>query len=108
MWTCPMCNEQIENGIDSCWKCAGTAPPSVPPAKRQKPLEVFEFICLMIVALPGILLLTGGRVQNQAQAAFRISLFVVGLLGYIIIKTYQRKMMRGPSAVEQTKTSFLA
>lgn len=23
MWTCPKCNEQLEDQFDSCWKCAG-------------------------------------------------------------------------------------
>src|ERR1043166_907851 len=24
MWTCPKCNERIEDDFDSCWICAGT------------------------------------------------------------------------------------
>ena len=62
--------------------------------KKKKPLQQFELICIMVAAMPGILMFTGGRVQNQAQAVFRISVFVVGLLGFIAVKIYQHKKMR--------------
>jgi hypothetical protein len=57
--------------------------------KPKKPLQQLEIICLVIAASPGLLLLTGGRVQNHAQAIFRLSVFVVGLMGFIAIKIYQ-------------------
>ena len=49
----------------------------------------------MVAAAPGILMVTGGRVQNRAQAIFRIAIFVVGLLGFIAVKIYQRQKTRG-------------
>lgn len=65
------------------------------PAPKKKPLQQLELICIMVAAAPGILMFTGGRVQNQAQATFRISIFIVGLLGFIAVKIYQRQKMRG-------------
>ena len=64
------------------------------PPKKKKPLQQLELICIMVAAMPGILMFTGGRVQNQAQAVFRISVFVVGLLGFFAVKIYQHKKMR--------------
>ena len=91
MWICPKCKEQIEDGFDSCWKCAGAPSQSALQPKAKRPLEQLEFICILLVAMPGILMLTGGRVQNRAQAVFRIAVTVVGLLGYGAIRLYQRK-----------------
>jgi len=85
MQTCPKYGEKFEDQFESCWKCAATSSPVTPPLKKKKPLEQFEFICIMVAAMPGILLFTGGRVQNGAQAVFRISIFVIGLLSYIAI-----------------------
>jgi len=64
------------------------------PQPKKKPLQQLELICIMIAASPGILMFTGGRVQNREQAIFRISIFVVGLLGFIAVKIYQRQKMR--------------
>ena len=65
------------------------------PEPKKKPLQQLELICILVATMPGILMFTGGRVQNQAQAAFRISIFLVGLLGFIAVKIYQRQKMRG-------------
>ncbi len=62
--------------------------------KTKKPLQQLELICIMVAAMPGILMFTGGRVQNQAQALFRLSTFAVGLLGFIALKVYQHKKMQ--------------
>jgi hypothetical protein len=62
---------------------------------KKKPLQQLELIFIMVAAMPGILMFTGGRVQNQAQAVFRISVLVVGLLGFIAVKIYQQKKLRG-------------
>ena len=95
MWTCPTCGEAIEDQIPSWWKCAGaSSQPSPAPKKKKKPLEHLEFICIFVAAMPGILMFTGGRVQNRAQAVFRIAIFVLGLFGYIAVKIYQRQKMR--------------
>ena len=95
MWTCPKCGEKIEDEFTSCWKCAGNPPVIAPAAKKRKPLELLELVFLMIAAWPGILLVIGGPVHNRAQGAYRISLFVIGLAGYIAVKIYQRRKPRG-------------
>jgi hypothetical protein len=95
MQTCPKCGEKFQDQFESCWKCAGTSSPAAPTPKKKKPLEMLEFICIMVAAMPGILLFNGGRVQNRPQAVFRISIFVIGVLGFIVVKIYQRKRMRG-------------
>jgi hypothetical protein len=65
------------------------------PQPKKKPLQQLELICIMVAAMPGILMFTGGRVQNREQAVFRISIFVLGLLGFVAVKIYQRKKLRG-------------
>jgi len=65
------------------------------PQPKKKPLQQLELICILVAAMPGILMFTGGRVQNRAQAIFRILIFVIGLLGFIAVKIYQQKKMRG-------------
>ena len=62
--------------------------------RKKRPLEQLEFLFAMIAAVPGILMVTGGRVQNQAQATFRIVVFVVGVIGFVAIKIYQRRKAR--------------
>jgi hypothetical protein len=96
MWTCPTCGEKIEDQFQSCWKCAGGSSQETPAAKKR-PLEQLELICIVVAAMPGILMLTGGPIQNRAQAVFRVSIFVVGLLGYIAVKIYRHKKPRGES-----------
>jgi hypothetical protein len=65
------------------------------PPPKKKPLQQLELICILVAAMPGILMFTGGRVQNRAQAIFRISIFVIGLIGFVAVKIYQRKKIRG-------------
>ena len=96
MWTCPKCKEQIGDEFKSCGKCAGAVSAPTPSGKAKKPLEQFELICILVAAMPGILLFTGGGVRNPTQATFRIALFVIGVAGYVAIKLYQRRRMRGP------------
>jgi hypothetical protein len=64
------------------------------PNPRKKPLQQLEIVCAMVAAMPGLLRFTGGPVQNSTQATFRISLFVIGLCGYIAVKIYQHKKAR--------------
>jgi hypothetical protein len=90
MWTCPKCKEQNADEFDSCWKCASTIQkPAAEPQKTKRPLEQLEWVCILIAAMPGLLMFTGGRVKNPEQAAFRISVFLVGAAGYIAVKIYQ-------------------
>jgi hypothetical protein len=65
------------------------------PQPKKKPLLTLEIICTMVAATPGILLITGGRVQNREQAVFRLSIFIIGLLGFVAVKIYQHGKMRG-------------
>ena len=95
MWTCPKCNEQNEDQRTSCSKCAAGAPPPIAqppvitPPKKERPLQLFESIALVVAAMPGILYLSGGRVQNSNQAIFRIAVFAIGVTAYVAIKIYQ-------------------
>jgi hypothetical protein len=61
------------------------------PQPKKKPLQQLEHLCILVAAMPGILMFTGGRVQNREQAVFRISIFVIGLLGFVAVKIYQHK-----------------
>ena len=98
MWTCPKCNEQIGDEFDSCWKCAGTAQSEPRLQKAKKPLEQFEYICILIAILPGIIFFSRGRAENPEQATFRIATivisFVLGFGGHAAIKIYQRMKAR--------------
>jgi nitrate reductase NapE component len=95
MWTCPKCKEQIEDQFDACWNCAGEVQRAASAPTRKKPLEFLEFLFVMIALMPGLLMFSAGRVQNHAQAVYRICVFVVGVLGFIAVKLYQRRKMRG-------------
>jgi hypothetical protein len=100
MWKCPNCGEQIEDGFDSCWKCAGVAEETaVRQAKPKKPLEQFEVVCILIAVLPGVVFFALGRSQGPEDSAFRIAAiiagWVIGLGGYAGIKIYQRSKTRG-------------
>jgi len=98
MWTCPKCKEQISEEFDSCWKCAGTPENAPSPQKAKRPLEQFEFLCILIAILPGIIFLSRGRAQNPEQATFRIAVIVIGFIlgfgGFAAIKVYQRMQER--------------
>ncbi|HWI59239.1 MAG TPA: hypothetical protein VNZ22_18575 [Bacillota bacterium] len=40
MWTCPKCGEQHDKAFDSCWKCAGSPPPTATESPRNiKPIS---------------------------------------------------------------------
>jgi hypothetical protein len=98
MWTCPKCKEQIGDEVDSCWKCAASAESAPPLQKAKKPLEQFEYLCILIAVLPGIIFFSRGRAQNPEQATFRIATIVIGFIlgfgGYAAIKIYQRMKAR--------------
>jgi hypothetical protein len=98
MWTCPKCKEQIGDEFDSCWRCAGAAAPASSTQKAKKPLEQFEFICILIAILPGVIFFSRGRAQNPDQATFRIAAIVIGCIlgigGFVAIKIYQRMKAR--------------
>ncbi len=98
MWTCPKCKEEIGDEFDSCWKCAGTSKPAAPIQKAKKPLEQFEYICILIAILPGIIFFSRGGAQNAEQATFRIATiiisFILGFGGYAASKIYQRMKAR--------------
>jgi hypothetical protein len=55
MWTCPKCKENIENQFNTCWRCAGEAERAATPPERKKPLQQLEFICIMLIVLPGVI-----------------------------------------------------
>lgn len=48
MWTCPKCNESIEDQFDSCWKCAGAAQAST---QKGDPASVYPAISLVVLIL---------------------------------------------------------
>ena len=98
MWTCPKCQAEIDDKLDSCSKCAGTPPvppppPPLPP-KAKKPFEQYEHLCLLIAILPGVIFFSRGRAQNPEQATFRIAAIAISIIlgvgGYAAIKIYQR------------------
>ena len=66
-----------------------SAHPAAEPQKKKRPLEQLEWVCILVAAMPGLLMFTGGPVKNPEQAAFRISVFLVGAAGYIAVKIYQ-------------------
>jgi hypothetical protein len=98
MWTCSKCKEQIGDEFDSCWKCAGITQPAPPGQQGKKPFEQFEYICILVAILPGIIFFSRGRAQNPEQATFRIATitvaFILGIGGYAAIKIYQRMKAR--------------
>jgi hypothetical protein len=98
MWTCPKCKEQIGDEFDTCWKCASDAESAPTVQKAKRPLEQFEFICILIAILPGIVFFSRGRAQNPEQATFRIATivfgFILGFGGFAAIKIYQRLKAR--------------
>ena len=98
MWTCPKCKERIGDEFDSCWRCAGTAESAPSLQKAKKPLEQFEYICILVALLPGVIFFSRGRAQNPEHATFRIATIVISFLlgfgGYAAIKIYQRAKAR--------------
>ena len=64
------------------------------PKPGKKSLQQLELICVIVAAMPGILMLTSGRVQNRPQAIFRIAVFLTGVIGFIAVKIYQREKTR--------------
>ena len=95
MWTCSQCGQKNDDQFGVCWKCA-TAAPAKPASKPgPKPLEQLKWICLLIAAMPGVLLLSNGGTRNAGQSAFRIGVFLLGAAGYGAIKFYQRAKMKG-------------
>lgn len=51
MWTCPKCSEELEDGFDSCWKCAA------PPIEPAPPPLVMVTPWLSILLSYGLLIL---------------------------------------------------
>jgi len=64
----------------------------------KKPLEQFELICILIAILPGVVFFALGRSQGPEDSAFRITAivagWVIGFVGYVGKKIYQRSKTR--------------
>jgi uncharacterized membrane protein YvbJ len=100
MQTCPKCGEQIEDGFDSCWKCAGAAQSeATEPATAKKPLQQLELICMFIAMLPSVVFFGLGRSRDARESAVRIAVivggWVVGFGGLLAVKIYQCGKSKG-------------
>jgi hypothetical protein len=51
MWTCPKCNERIEDQFDSCWKCAGEVQPKAPTKPRARGLSTTLVVLVVVFEL---------------------------------------------------------
>jgi len=51
MWTCPKCNEPIEDQFDSCWKCAAPNEQTLPVIHDNSPARCLVGGALNIVLL---------------------------------------------------------
>jgi hypothetical protein len=58
------------------------------PPKRR-PLQWLELVFLCIAASPAVVLFTSGRAQSSEQTFFRSAVFIVGIMGYFVVKFYQ-------------------
>jgi hypothetical protein len=92
MWTCPKCKEDLEDGFDTCWRCAGETHRSATPPERKKPLERLEYICLMLVIIPpAIAFLRRKDGGDRLRAAiFDLSVMAIGAVGLVAIWVYRR------------------
>jgi hypothetical protein len=55
MWTCPKCNEPLEDQFDSCWKCAGKPQPiGLSPGSEMKDSsrQILSGVLLAIGLIP--------------------------------------------------------
>ncbi len=55
MWSCPKCNESLEDEFDSCWRCAGSSAPPQPDlatGSRTARLLLLPFKAYVVLAYP--------------------------------------------------------
>jgi hypothetical protein len=67
MWTCPRCEESLEDQFDSCWKCAGEAPQANP----TKPWVWRWLIALLFVFQVALVFHVSFPPTNLARVSFR-------------------------------------
>jgi len=83
MWKCSKCGEQIEDQVDTCWKCAG-APPDV-TIPRKLPASVYGRLSIVVATLAvGTFLVLGYSAGEGFPGMARgiVALFVAaGLFG---------------------------
>ena len=117
MWTCPKCNETIDDQFDTCWKCAGrrdaTDPGQTPPQPASAaPTDTSSgagaaFVkggcgCLVIfIGLAFLAVLFGGHAH--ADLGGLILLFVIGgVIGLVVFAIYN-KGRKDANPSDQTK-----
>jgi hypothetical protein len=93
---CPKCREAIDDQFNACWKCAGESQEAATPPERKRPLQQFEFVCVMLIVLPGFIAVMnrnsgGGRLR---AVIFDLSVMALGAIALVAIKIYQHRKMR--------------
>lgn len=104
MWTCPKCQESIEDQFDTCWKCAGRRDgtdsaqsttqisQTSPPAASGGGTAFVKGGCGCLVIFAGLAFLSvlfGGHAH--ADIGGLILLFVIGgVIGLIVFAIYNK------------------
>lgn len=93
MWTCPKCKENIDDEFDSCWKCAGEAQRTATRVERKRPLQQLEFICILLIVLPGFIAFINRNSGGDRLRAviFDLSVMALGAIGLVLVKIYQHR-----------------
>src|SRR5215472_8113655 len=78
MWTCPECNEQIEDQFDSCWKCAGRKHPALPETQNYwlYPFCSFWLLALWAFISPAFVLSRRHELDHMSAAGTILSVLV--------------------------------
>ena len=76
MWTCPKCNEPLEDEFDSCWKCAGKPDRiGLPFGARAK--ETVRAILLAVGLIPTTWFFFGPIAGFHHMVGFGITFYLV-------------------------------
>jgi hypothetical protein len=70
MWTCPKCNERLEDQFESCWKCAAGGL-EVPPPPPRKAMRWRWLLLPLIVLQVAIVFRVSSGPTNLAKISYR-------------------------------------
>jgi hypothetical protein len=91
MWTCPKCNERLEDQFESCWKCAAGGQEVLPPLPLRTVCWRWLLLFLFVLQVAIVFRVSFGP-TNLAKISYRRAERVAAMQAYHKEPTPENKL----------------